>query len=285
MGIAALTQRLCNFEIRRLVLVIGVAVVVVVVLNQCFELPYGKDSYFSPADAGSASVVTLLGNVTSSNDSESRKIDISVVGMIVNETDLEIEEFELEKDASNVTVKKSLAVGINRSDDDKHIEEKTIDFGDETVLRDSGIDKNNKVDNDPKASSASDFRNKDRIVSAAAQGNGADSEEKVNAVSKGDVEQTAEIQVEVKKTEPLQFVSVTLHDNSSLTSISTLRKWNPRPTSISQMNSLLLQSPISSSSMVCLNLRFKFEQQRMSYGFWILTVILLAIEPTAIFHT
>ncbi|KAL6224065.1 hypothetical protein ACLB2K_002921 [Fragaria x ananassa] len=240
MEVAALTQRLCSFEIRRLVLIIGVAVVIVVV-HQCFELPYGKDLYFSPADAGSASVVPLLGNDTSSNDSETRKFDVvGLVGIMVNETDvLGLVEFELEKekDASNITVQKSFPVGISRSEDDKPVEGKTIDFRDDSVRRDSRLGESNKVENDPKPISASEFQNGDGIVSVVAQGAGTDSPE---AVSKGDIKQT---------TEPLQFVSVTLHDVSSTTSISTLRKWKPRPTSISQMNSLLLQSPISSSSM------------------------------------
>ncbi|PRQ46662.1 putative xylogalacturonan beta-1,3-xylosyltransferase [Rosa chinensis] len=250
MGVAALTQRLCNFEIRRLVLIIGVAVVIVVV-NQCFELPYGKRFYFSPADTGSASVVTLLGNVTGSNDLESGKFDVvGVVGIVVNNTGgLELEEFELEKDASNVTVEKSFPVGINTSEDDISSAEKTIDFRHDSVPRDSRIGESYKLDNDSKTSSASEFQNEAGIVLVVSQGAARNSPGNINAVSKGNFEQTTDIQVEDKKTEPLQSVSVTLHDNSSMTSISTLRKWNPRPTSISQMNLLLLRTPISSSSM------------------------------------
>ncbi|XP_050367263.1 probable glycosyltransferase At3g07620 [Argentina anserina] len=230
MEIAAVTQRLYNFEIRRLVFIIGVAVVVVV-LNQCFELPYGKGFYFSPADTDSASVVTVLGNVSSSNDSESRKIDVvGVVRVMSNDSDV----VELEKNASKVTV------GINRSDDDK--------FRNESVLKDSGIDESNTADNEPKTSSVSEFHSEDGMVSVVAQGASTYSPENIDAGSKGDIKQATKIQVEDKKTEPLHFVSITSHDNSSLTGISTLKKWNPRPISLSQMNSLLLQSPISSSS-------------------------------------
>ncbi|KAM5547609.1 putative glycosyltransferase [Rosa sericea] len=238
MGIAAPFQRLCNFEIRRLVLIIGVAVVIVVV-NQCFELPYGKNVYFSPSDTGSASVVTLLGNVTSSNDSESGKFDVvGVVGIVVNNTGgLDLEEFELEKDASNVTVDKSFPVGINTSEDDISSGEKTIDFRNDFVPRDGRIGESYKLDNDSKTSSASEFQNEAGIVSVVSQGAARDGPGNINAVSKGNIQQTTDIQVEDKKT------------RISMTSISTLRKWNPRPTSISQMNLLLLRTPISSSSM------------------------------------
>lgn len=274
MDIAALTKRLCNLEIRRLLLIIGVAVVLVVV-SQCSDLPYGKNFYSSPAYTGSASIVTVLGNFTSSNNSESRKFD--VVGVVGTDVlDLEEEsghgntdsdsnkEIELEKDASNVTLDKSFPVGINRSEDDIFSGEKTIDLRHDSLPRDSRRDESIKADDDPKTISASEFRNGAGIVSVVSQGAATDSPENLNADSKGNTKQTTEIQLEDKKTEPLQSVSVTLHDNSTMTSISILRKWNPRPTSISQMNSLLLRSPISSSSMVRLHLRFHFDQQGMS---------------------
>lgn len=274
MDIAALTKRLINFEIRTLLLIIGVAVVLVVV-SQCSDLPYGKNFYSSPAYTGSASIVTVLGNFTSSNNSESGKFDVvGVVGTDVLDIEEESghgntdsdsnKEFELEKDASNATLDKSYPVGINRSEDDISSGEKIVDLRHDYVPRDSGRDDSNKAHDDPKTSSASEFRNGASIVSVVSQGAATDSPENLNADSKGNTKQTTEIQTEDKKTEPLQSVSVTLHDNSTMSSISILRKWNPRPTSISQMNSLFLRSPISSSSMVCLNLRFQFEQQGMS---------------------
>lgn len=57
------------------------------------------------------------------------------------------------------------------------------------------------------------------------------------------------METQTKNAELLQTISVTLNNNSTRDSISTLKRWE-QSTSISQMNSLLLQSLVYSHSMV-----------------------------------
>lgn len=73
-----------------------------------------------------------------------------------------------------------------------------------------------------------------------------------NISSIGNVKQTMKMQPKGKKIRPLQAVSVTLNHKFSTASISNsiLKRWEKQATSISQMNSILLESPVSSRSMV-----------------------------------
>lgn len=66
------------------------------------------------------------------------------------------------------------------------------------------------------------------------------------------VKQTEGCQPKDRKMKPLQFVSVTFNNNSTMTSISSsvLKRWEKQPISISQMNSILLNGHVSSHYVV-----------------------------------
>lgn len=66
------------------------------------------------------------------------------------------------------------------------------------------------------------------------------------------VKQTEGCQPKDRKMKPLQFVSIAFNNNSTMTSISSsvLKRWEKQPISISQMNSILLNSHVSSHYVV-----------------------------------
>lgn len=272
---AARIQRFWNIGIRRLLLIIGGAVAIVVV-SQCFELPYDTTFFFFPADIGSISTATMFANVGSSNMSVA-----GVEGLVANYTevsDLEEESrhgndtrqqtwvygLALGNDSSltgesmlenNVTLGKSYPVGTGGNEDGIFIRGKT-DFKNGYLQTANESVDGYREDNEPGISSGlkvNEVRNEVGLVPVVSQGSSTKSPENLNVDSKGNVEQNTETQTDHQKIELQQPVPVTLDDNSTMTDItvdSVLRKWNRRPTSISQMNSLLLQSPVSSRSMV-----------------------------------
>lgn len=276
---AARTQRFWNIGIRRLLLIIGGAVAVVVV-SQCFELPYDTTFFFFPADIGSISTATMFANVGSSNMSKSGKFSVGgVEGLVVNDTEVSdsVEEsghgndtnqqtwvygLALGNDSSstgesmlenNVTLGKSYPVGTGGNEDGVFFRGKTRDFKNGYLQTADESADSYREDNEPGISfglKVNEVKNEVGLVPVVSQEISTKSPENLNVDSNGNVEQNIETQIDHQKIELRQPVSVTLDDNSTMTDISVLRKWNRRPTSISQMNSLLLQSSVSSCSMV-----------------------------------
>ncbi|KAM1155505.1 hypothetical protein ACFX13_026979 [Malus domestica] len=276
---AARTQRFWNIGIRRLLLIIGGAVAIVVV-SQCFELPYDTTFFFFPADIGSISTATMFANVGSSNMSKSGNFSVGgVEGLVGNDTEVSDSEEEsrhgndtrqqtwvyglaLGNDSSltgdgesmlenNVTLGKSYPVGTGGNEDGIFIRGKT-DFKNGYLQTANESVNGYREDNEPGISSGlkvNEVRNEVGLVPVVSQESSTKRPENLNVDSKGNVEQNTETQIDHQKIELQQPVSVTLDDNSTMTVDSVLRKWNRRPTSISQMNSLLLQSAVSSRSM------------------------------------
>lgn len=276
---AARTQRFWNIRIRRLLLIIGGAVAIVVV-SQCLELPYDTTFFFFPADIGSISTATMYANVSSSNMSKSGKFSVGgVEGLVGNDTEVSDSDEEsrhgndtrqqtwvyglaLGNDSSltgesmlenNVTLGKSYPVGTGGNEDGVFFQGKTQDFKTGYLQTANESADSYREDNEPGISlgfKVNEVRNEVGLVPVVSQKSSTKSLENLNVDSNGNVEQNIETQIDHQKIELRQPVSVTLDDNSTMTDISVLRKWNRRPTSISQMNSLLLQSSVSSRSMV-----------------------------------
>ncbi|XP_021800225.1 uncharacterized protein LOC110744542 [Prunus avium] len=131
-----------NIEIRRLLLIIG-GVVVIVVVSQCSELP------------------SVFANVSSSNNSKPSKSNVGVVvGLVVNDTDVSDsapggdsnshKELMLEK---NLTLDENFLEGTDRNADDISVQEKTLDFRNDSLQKTDKTDESYKADNGPKTSS------------------------------------------------------------------------------------------------------------------------------------
>ncbi|XP_039043127.1 probable glycosyltransferase At3g07620 [Hibiscus syriacus] len=81
MGIFALTQRFFQAEIRKLLLIIGLAVSIIIFF-QCSALSYGK--MFSSSPTNKSSIVKLVSNATTSNDSNMAELFVNVVANDAN---------------------------------------------------------------------------------------------------------------------------------------------------------------------------------------------------------
>ncbi|KAJ6731509.1 EXOSTOSIN HEPARAN SULFATE GLYCOSYLTRANSFERASE -RELATED [Salix purpurea] len=263
METSALFQRLCLVEIRRLLMVIGVAVVVII-LFQCFALPYGKGWSVSPANEGS--VVLLISNPILPNSSKS---SIRVFNIMTNgsdssdlgeEDEAEIAdkdaEYELKSDKilqndvmlklGETLGKSSITVTDNTSSQEKSIEtgSKQLKQDDENGILEAttsstfgGIQSNaGTVPGLFLSISKKNGENRDRDSIAS------DSFFPTKVIS------LDHMVTQTKNAELLQTISVTLNNNSARDSISTLKRWE-RSTSMSQMNSLLIHSLVYSHSM------------------------------------
>lgn len=222
MGIAVLPQRLFHVEIRWLMLIIGL-VVSILVGSQCFALPYVKKFYFSPATKES------IFELASGTDSTTRKeliFDKVVVVGSRNET------------------------GADRSMDTVSIMEKATDSGRDPLPNANKVTNNDHADNGSNTSTgstSSEARNQVGSVSGVSKGIFMKGMRNLNAAgSAGTVNITKERQQGKKESELLQSDS----DNLTVASISVLKRLAKQTTTISEMNSLLLQSPLSSNSMV-----------------------------------
>lgn len=243
MGIAVLAQRLCHIAIWRLLLIIGM-VFAVLVVSQCFALLYGKTfSLYPPMVVRNATLLIssqsnksfvanlLVGNDTYASDSDSAK-----------ETGYENETKETDKHNDPAS-------------DDNTNSHKEFKF----------------EKDDPNGSTnftLSEVQNQAGILPVVSQGIStkgmgnfdADSRtsdsffiDKISvSPSVGNFKQTMGLQPKDKEMKPLQAVSVTLNNNSTMTSISNsiLKRWEKQLTSISQINSILLHSHVSSHSVV-----------------------------------
>lgn len=271
MGIASLLlQRFALVEIRRLLMIIGMAITIIA-LFQCFALPYGKrwslSSYY-----GSPPVL-LISNATFSINSKSSKVH--VFDMVSNDTDSsgleegvgdgnEIKDANLDYNlASNkiaqftlkmgVTVGKSSIMEYVTSKDDSSTQQKAVDGG-------SGhLEQAKKVEN-MEAITGLTFGGlkkrggMERVELPGISANNGENKDTDSRTSDSffptNVHLMDLMETQPKNTELIQAVSDTLNENSTRTSIVTLKRWKVQPTSISQMNSLLLQSFVSSRSTV-----------------------------------
>ncbi|KAA3490091.1 putative glycosyltransferase isoform X2 [Gossypium australe] len=88
MGVFALTLRFFHAEVRKLLLIIGLAVSFII-LFQCFSFSYGK--IFVPSPTSKSSIVKLVSNATTLNDSNMAELFINVVANDTNGSDPEEE--------------------------------------------------------------------------------------------------------------------------------------------------------------------------------------------------
>lgn len=214
MNVLALLQGLCRAKIRKLVLVVAMAVVIVIVF-QCSVFSYEGRSYSLPAREGLNDI--LLGNATIVRNLKSTKL--YAFNVVVNDTYGSNSEEEAqyrskkgaadsESDSGNETLddsignelpeNQSLKVGYNTSRENSFAQVKAIE----------------KIDNSDK--------NTDLDVNAGNSG-----------LLLGDKAPTAGSRVK---------------HNSKLTD-PALKSWKTQPISIYEMNSLLLQNTVSSRSV------------------------------------
>jgi hypothetical protein len=211
MDIAVLAQRLCHIAIWRLLLIIGM-VFAVLVVSQCFALLYGKTFSLYPP--------MVVQNATLLISSQSNK---SFVANLVVGNDTYASDSAKETGYENET--KETYKHNDPASDDNTNSHKEFKF----------------EKDDPNGSTnltLSEVQNQAGILPVVSQ--------------VGNVKQTMGLQPKDKKMKPLQAVSVTLNNNSTMTSISNsiLKRWEKQLTSISQINSILLNSHVSSHSVV-----------------------------------
>ena len=263
METSALFQRLCLVEIRRLLMVIGVAVVVII-LFQCFALPSGQGWSVSPANEGS--VVMLISDPISPNSSKS---SIRVFNIMTNGSDLsdlgEEDEAEIaDKDAdyeltsdkiveNDVVLKLGETLGISSITvtDNTSSQEKSIETGSKQLKQ---VDENGILE----ATTSSTFGGiqsnagtvpGELLSISKKNGENRDRDSITSDSFPTKVISLDHMVTQTKNAELLQTISVTLNNNSTRDSITTLKRWE-QTTSLSQMNSLLLHSIVYSHSMV-----------------------------------
>uniref|UniRef100_A0A2N9GBM4 Exostosin GT47 domain-containing protein n=1 Tax=Fagus sylvatica TaxID=28930 RepID=A0A2N9GBM4_FAGSY len=244
MDIAVLAQRLCHIAIWRLLLIIGM-VFAVLVVSQCFALLYGKTFSLYPP--------MVVRNATLLISSQSNKSFVAnlVVG---NDTYASDSDSDSAKETGYENETKETYKHNDPASDDNTNSHKEFKF----------------EKDDPNGSTnltLSEVQNQAGILPVVSQGIStkgmgnfhADSRtsdsffiDKLSVSSSvGNVKQTMGLQPKDKKMKPMQAVSVTLNNNSTMTSISNsiLKRWEKQLTSISQINSILLNSHVSSHSV------------------------------------
>jgi hypothetical protein len=243
MNIAVLAQRLCHIAIWRLMVIFGMMVAVLIV-SQCIALPFSKT--LSPSPANKGSIVMVVPSAALLNNSPPNKH--FVVNLVMgNDT-----YASSDKDA-----------GYGKETKETYKFNDLASDGDTNSYREFKFEKD-----DPKASTnltLNKIQNQSGNLPVISQGTptkgmgnfDADSRTSKslfadNISSIGNVNRTMKIKSKGKKIRPLQAVSVTLNHKVSMASItnSILKRWEKQATSISQMNSILLESHVSSRSMV-----------------------------------
>ncbi|TXG61438.1 hypothetical protein EZV62_012801 [Acer yangbiense] len=264
MDMIARLQRLCHVEIRRLVMIIGMVVAVILVF-QSFVLPYGKTLSVSLADKGS--MAPTVGNaITIINDSKSIKLDVALAN------DEKTKETYEDYDES-LDVEKNLDDSFRKHKDGNlqngSTFEKGVSYGNSsaegyvTRTDDSSIKSEHRhLDND---------QNTTGLTSGGVQNRPSNDSTDFSRVSSREVENldsnsrtsksllTANLSLvgNVKQTSPTQplniglpqAASIILNDKFTIADISMFKRLDRKQTSVSQMNSLLLQSQVSSRSV------------------------------------
>ncbi|XP_041008164.1 probable glycosyltransferase At3g07620 [Juglans microcarpa x Juglans regia] len=241
MDIAVLAQRFCHTAIWRLLVIIGM-VVAVLIVTQAFELPYWKTLPLSPPSKGSTAMVAR--NATLPNNSPPTKPFVA---------NLRVDNDTFASDSDKEAGYENQTKETDKQDDPASYDDKNPH-------------KEVKFEKDyPKAGTnltLNDVQNQDGILPIESQGLStkgmgnfhADSRISFiaeNASSVSNAKQTMKTKPTDKKTKPLQEVSVTLNNKFTIVSISNpiLKRLRKQPISISQMNSMLLNSPVPSRHM------------------------------------
>lgn len=265
MDIIAKFHGSCRAEIRRLLVITGMVVAVMVVF-QSFSLVTNKGSI----------VMMVVGNSNTSvvNMSTSAKIDVAVAsdeerlepdvdrGLTVGVENYPNDSFYKLKGENSfnkgVTDDKSLNMGYVTSSGNSSTETKAMEIEHGKLEKVEKVGSTYNFDDDPKATaglelggvqnraSPGDFRAE--VEKLDANSTASESISAANLSSTADVRQTTETQPmnpKVSKQPPASIPT----NNLSAADISILKRWNRRPTSISKMDLLLLQSRVSSRPM------------------------------------
>ncbi|XP_022754996.1 probable glycosyltransferase At5g03795 isoform X2 [Durio zibethinus] len=279
MDIFGLTLRLFRAEIRKLLLIIGT--VSIVIIFQCIALPYGK--VFSSLPANKSSIVS---NATILNNLNTVKLFVNVVANDANGSDSEEEarywrntpvanmdtdlasevdgylgdSFHKFKDQNSYdltskqrkTQGKSLMTLYNTSTDNSSTQVKAAEIQHDHFGMVEETKNSEKMSNHPKATTGygivpfissvvatEGLQNLDPNSGTSGSFFGA------NLSSLSNTKRSIETQH--RNSKPLQNASA-LIDNYSTKAIPLLKRWDKKPISVSQMNSLLLQSTDSSRS-------------------------------------
>ncbi|KAK9269351.1 hypothetical protein L1049_001122 [Liquidambar formosana] len=276
-------QKLCHVEIRRLLLIMGIVVAVVVVF-QLFALPFGTILSLPPASEDS---VFMVGNVTLS--SKSKPVISYIVPLAANNTnasDLE-DEAEYEDEAKridtgfdsasyddrdldssfviyqdgnlhsettfkkDVTYEKSMTIQNATSKSNNSTQQRGREFRYSSLEQVENSNINSKLHNDLKADNKKDGFASLPLVSPGISTKGvgnlnADLRISVLLANKSSMSNVK--QATAKTSDLSQTVSVTLSNNVIMATNHRKRRRVMQPTSISQMNSLLVRSVAFSSS-------------------------------------
>lgn len=237
MDIAVLAQRrwrqLCHLTIWKLLLIIGIVVIAGLVVSQCFAfaLLYGRT--FSLYPSNKVSIVMGVRNATVLSSSQSNKSFV-LDDTSGKETGYEKETKEPDKRNDPASVDKVKDFKLEK-DDPKASTKLTLS----NVQNQAGILSivSQRISTKGMGSSDADSRTLDSLIA-----------DKNSVSSVCNVKQTEGCQPKDRKMKPLQLVSITFNNNSTMTSISSsvLKRWEKPPISISQMNSILLNGHVSS---------------------------------------
>lgn len=249
--------RLTHVDIRKLLLMIGM-VVAVVVLFQGFLFPYGKILSVSPR--GKGSVVLTVANLTSMNNSQSSNMFMEVIN------DRENKETNLDFNSA-LDIEKRLDDKYKNENSQKFAFNKNVansqSYNNSTKVRASDnkggnlqnvekLEKSYEIEDDEEATLGLTVGRRNHtgeVDNLDSNSRSSESGYTTNLSSVRNANQNIEIlqPVASKRT---QVLSIIQNNNRSTASISLLRRRNKQLTSISQMNKSLFQSHASSSHSV-----------------------------------
>ncbi|XWS26799.1 hypothetical protein CRYUN_Cryun26dG0061200 [Craigia yunnanensis] len=276
--------RLFHAEIRKLLLIIGLAVSIIIVF-QCFALPYEK--IFSSSPANKSSIVRLVSNATILNNLNTAKLFVNVVVNDANGSDPEegarygdnTPEANMDSDLASdidryldgsfskfkdqvshdstskqrITQGKSLMTGYITSTDNSSTQVKAADILHDHLGMVEKAKNSGKIINDPKATTGYGIV---PFISAVVAVKGLQNLDPNSGTSGSFFDANlssvsndkTSIETRHRNSKPLQIASVVM-DNYRTKAIPSLKRWDKQPLSVSQMNSLLLQSIDSSRSL------------------------------------
>ncbi|EXB59797.1 putative glycosyltransferase [Morus notabilis] len=257
MDITALAQMLFRVEFRRLLLIIGTLVATIIV-SQCFALtfPYGKTFYFLSASKDSTTM--MIANAGSSNNSkQSNKVfgvqvvanssdalnsegEIGYENEIVDDEDT---EYELAPEVDNNSNKKFvLKKGIIDLDVRFEIESDIVRGNVSTLgnRMDEKYEKDTSFTTNPRTNSSEDRKRVGSVSGIFVEG--------IRNLSVGGLEKNVEQTMKTQPKEGKTELVIPNSEDSTIASTLMPKRWDKKPTTISQMNTLLLRSPLSTHS-------------------------------------
>ncbi|XVE98114.1 hypothetical protein REPUB_Repub03eG0077500 [Reevesia pubescens] len=282
MDIFALTRRFFHAEIRKLLFIVGLAVSIIIVF-QCFAIPYGK--IFSSTSANNSSIVCLFGNATilngfntalfvdmvanDANGSDSKKearYEINTRGTneisdLASEIDRYLDNsFRKVQDQNShgltskqrITQGKSLMTGYITSTDNSSTQDKAAEIQHDHLGMVAKTINSEKMINDPNATTRYGIVPFISAVVAAENLQNLDPNSGASGSFFGanlsSVSNTKiSIESQDRNSKQLQIASAII-DNYSTKAVPLLKIWDKQPLSVSQMTSLLIQSIDSSHS-------------------------------------